>query len=81
MSDVDRRLNAITPSPATPADTVPIDPEAARPLEARLDEHLIRVPTEADFDDVLSPEGNSGDLAGSDVSTSTGVNNAALGGT
>ena len=80
MSDADRRLNAITPTP-TPVDVAPLNPDEARPLDERLNEHLIRRPTEADFDEVLSPEGNSGDIVGSDVSTSTAVNNAALGGT
>ena len=80
MSDVDRRLNAIKPTP-TPVDVAPLDAEAMRPLEERLDEKLLRRPTEADFADVLSPQGNSGDIAGSDVSDSSSVNNAALGGT
>lgn len=80
MSDADRRLNAVSPTPK-PVDVAPLTPEEARPLDERLDEHLIRRPTEADFADVLSPEGNSGDIAGSGVSTSTSVNNASLGGT
>ena len=80
MSDVDRRLNAIKPTPA-PTDVAPLTEEEVRPLNERLDEKLLRRPTEADFADVLSPEGNSGDIAGSDVSDSTSVNNASLGGT
>ena len=80
MSDVDRRLNAIASTP-TPVDVAPLNPDEVRPLDERLDEHLIRRPTDADFDDVLSPEGNSGDIVGTGVSSSTAVNNAALGGT
>jgi hypothetical protein len=42
---------------------------------------MIRRPTEADFADVLSPEGNSGDVVGSDVSDSTMPSDASIGGT
>ena len=49
-------------------------------LEEDLTQHMIRRPTEADFADVLSPEGNSGDIVGSDVSDSTQASNASLGG-
>lgn len=43
-------------------------------------EHMVRRPTEEDFADVLTPEGNSGDIAGSDVSSGIGVSNDSLGG-
>jgi hypothetical protein len=42
---------------------------------------MVRRPVEADFADVLTPEGNSGDIVGSDVSGSTGPSNGSLGGT
>lgn len=43
--------------------------------------HMVRRPTEEDFADVLTPEGNSsGDTVGSDVSTGIGVSNDSLGG-
>jgi len=45
-------------------------------------EHMIRRPTDADFDDVLSPEGElSGDIVGSGVSDSVMPSNDSLGGT
>ncbi len=44
-------------------------------------EHMVRRPVEADFADVLTPEGNSGDIVGSDVSDSIGPSNGSLGGT
>jgi hypothetical protein len=44
-------------------------------------DHMVRRPTEADFADVLTPEGNSGDIMGSDVSAGTGPSNGSLGGT
>ena len=45
-------------------------------------DHMIRRPTEEDFADVLTPEGNaSGDIVGSDVSDGIGVSNDSLGGT
>ena len=50
-------------------------------LEEDLTQKMIRVPTEADFEDVLSPEGDSGDIVGSDVSSSTISSNASVGGT
>jgi hypothetical protein len=50
-------------------------------LESDLTEQMIRRPTEADFAEVLSPEGNSGDIVGSDVSDSTVASNASIGGT
>lgn len=50
-------------------------------LETNLADRMIRRPTEADFEDVLSPEGNSGDIVGSDVSDATTVTDASLGGT
>lgn len=50
-------------------------------LEEDLTKRMIRRPTEADFADVLSPEGNSGDIVGSDVSDSTQASNASIGGT
>ncbi len=43
-------------------------------------EHMIRRPTEEDFKDVLKPEGNSGDIVGSDVSGGIGVSNDSVGG-
>ena len=46
-----------------------------------LKDRMIRRPTEADFDEVLSPEGNSGDIVGSDVSDSTTDSGASVGGT
>lgn len=49
-------------------------------LEQDLTEQMIRRPTEADFTDVLTPEGNSGDIVGSDVSDSTIATDASLGG-
>ena len=50
-------------------------------LEEDLTKKMIRRPTEADFADILSPEGNSGDLVGSDVSDSTTASNASVSGT
>jgi len=50
-------------------------------FEEDLTKRMIRRPTEADFTDVLSPEGDSGDIVGSDVSDSTQAGNASLGGT
>ena len=50
-------------------------------LEDDLTKRMIRRPTEADFADVLSPEGNSGELVGSDVSDSTAASDASVGGT
>ncbi|MES2461431.1 MAG: hypothetical protein V4671_12685 [Armatimonadota bacterium] len=44
-------------------------------------DHMVRRPTEADFADVLTPEGNSGDIVGSDVSDGIGPSNDSLGGT
>lgn len=46
-----------------------------------LTERMIRRPTEADFADVLSPEGDSGDIVGSDVSNSTTASDISVGGT
>jgi hypothetical protein len=75
MSDADRRLAAVSHTP-NPPDAV------ETPAEDHLVDRMIRRPTEADFAEVLSPEGNeSGDIAGSDISDSTAVNNGALGGT
>ena len=74
MSDADRRLAAVSHTPE-PADAI------ETPAESPLVDRMIRRPTEADFEDVLSPEGDSGDIAGSDVSDGTSVNNASLGGT
>ena len=50
-------------------------------FEEDLTKKMIRRPTEADFADVLSPEGNSGDIVGSDVNDSTMPSNASIGGT
>lgn len=51
------------------------------PAEDPLVERMIRVPDEDDFAEVLSPEGNSGDIVGSEISGSTTVSDAAVGGT
>ena len=64
----------------TPALNVNAD-AVETPAEDPLLAHMIRVPDEDDFAEVLSPEGNSGDLVGSDVSHSTIVSDAAVGGT
>lgn len=60
-------------------------PEARQENEAALNEdlrpHMIRRPVEADFADVLSPEGDSGRIEGSDVSDSVIASNASVGGT
>lgn len=75
MSDVDRRLAAVSPTPV-PADAV------QTPAEDHLIDRMVRRPTEADFEDVLSPEGNaSGDIGGSDITDSTRVTNASISGT
>lgn len=50
-------------------------------LEENLTPKMARRPTEADFEEVLSPEGNSGDLVGSDVSDSTTATNTSISGT
>lgn len=50
-------------------------------LEEDLTQHMIRRPTEADFDGLLSPAGDSGDIVGSDVSDSTVASDASVGGT
>ena len=50
-------------------------------LEEDLTKKMIRRPTEEDFADVLSPEGNSGDIVGSDVNDSTVASNASISGT
>ncbi len=50
-------------------------------LEEDLTKRMIRRPTEEDFADVLSPEGNSGDIVGSDVNDSTMASDASIGGT
>jgi hypothetical protein len=43
--------------------------------------HMVRRPTEEDFEDVLTPEGNaSGDIVGSDVTDGIGPSNDSLGG-
>jgi hypothetical protein len=68
---------------AKAADTV-VFPDSRpddRVLEEDLTKKMIRRPTEADFADVLSPEGNSGDVVGSDVSDSTMPSDASIGGT
>lgn len=49
--------------------------------DTTLKDRMIRRPTEADFEEVLSPEGNSGDIVGSDVSDSTTDTGASVGGT
>ncbi len=49
-------------------------------FEEDLTKKMIRRPTEADFADVLSPEGDSGDVVGSDVNDSTVPTNASIGG-
>ena len=46
-----------------------------------LKDRMIRRPTEADFADVLSPEGDSGDIVGSDISDSTTDSPASVSGT
>jgi hypothetical protein len=50
-------------------------------LEQRLTDRMVRQPTDADFADVLSPEGDSGDIVGSDVSDSVLASDASVGGT
>ena len=50
-------------------------------LEEDLTKKMIRRPTEDDFADVLSPEGDSGDIVGSDVNDSVVASNASIGGT
>lgn len=61
--------------------SVPVNDGDAQVLGDRsVLEHMIRRPTEEDFEDVLTPEGNSGDIAGSDVSDGIGVSNDSLGG-
>ena len=74
MSDADRRLAAVSRTP------VPVD-VVETPAEDHLIDHMVRRPTEEDFEDVLTPEGNSGDIAGSDVSDSTSISNASIAGT
>jgi hypothetical protein len=50
-------------------------------LEADLTQRMIRRPTDADIEEVMTPEANSGDTVGSDVSDSTMATNDSLGGT
>jgi len=75
MADVDRRIAAA--SDRTP----PTEDAVETPANDSLLDQMTRRPTEADFEDVLTPEGNSGDIFGSDVSDSTAVTDAALKGT
>lgn len=65
---------------ATPSDLTADDSTEVLADRSMLD-HMVRRPTEADFADVLSPEGNaSGDIVGSDVSGGVGISNDSLGG-
>ena len=76
MSDADRKI-------ALASDREPekiSQDDVETPANDSLLDHMIRRPTEADFADVLTPEGNSGDIFGSDISDSTGVNNGSLDG-
>ena len=50
-------------------------------LEADLTERMIRRPTDADIEEVMTPEANSPDVGGSDVSDSIIASNDSLGGT
>jgi hypothetical protein len=76
MADHDRRIGLAS-------DTLSGDQAQSTdaPTEERLIDHMVRLPTEADFEEVLSPEGNSGDIVGSGVSDSTTVSNASIAGT
>jgi hypothetical protein len=51
------------------------------PAEDPLLDRMVRLPDEDDFADVLSPEGDSGDIVGSEVSRSTTVSDASVAGT
>ena len=50
-------------------------------LEKDLTEQMIRRPTEADFEGLLSPEGNRGDTVSTGVSDSVIASNDSIGGT
>lgn len=50
-------------------------------LEKDLTEEMIRRPTEADFEGLLTPEGNRGDTVSTGISGSTTASNASIGGT
>jgi hypothetical protein len=80
MIDDARPGTPIRPEGADSVRDLPIrDTELA---DRSLLDHMIRRPTEADFDDVLTPEGDmSGDIVGSDVSDATGASNDSLTGT
>ena len=69
------------PNPGTAVDSAvaPVDDEAL--ADRSVLNHMIRRPTEEDFADVLTPEGNSsGGIVGSDVSNGIGISNDSLGG-
>ena len=47
-------------------------------IEEDLTEKMIRRPTEEDFEDVLTPEGDSGDIVGTAISDSTVASDASV---
>ncbi|MBC8102269.1 MAG: hypothetical protein H7Z41_06755 [Cytophagales bacterium] len=79
MSDDTRAGTPIVPQGTDSIRNEPIPDETG--ADRSLLNHMIRRPVEADFEEVLTPEGNSGDIAGSDVIRSSGPSNDSLGGT
>lgn len=75
MAEMERRVAATGVREEPKRDLVPT------PADDPLLDRMVRRPTEADFEDVLTPEGQSGDIFGSDVSESTAVSDGALAGT
>ena len=77
--EADRIHTEPHPGDTTNAAVTPADNEAL--ADRGMLSHMVRRPTEEDFADVLTPEGNSsGDIVGSDVSGGIGVSNDSLGG-
>ena len=77
--EADRIHTEPNPGDIAESAVTPVDDEAL--ADRSVLHHMIRRPTEEDFADVLTPEGNSsGDIVGSDVSDGIGVSNDSLGG-
>lgn len=77
MADFDRRIENASDTLSRKPETPTTEELVSDPLIDR----MVRIPTEEDFEEVLKPEGNSGDIMGSDVSGSTAVSNASVAGT
>lgn len=79
MPDDARPGTPISPEGDTSIRDLPVSDEEL--ADRSVMEHMIRRPTDEDFDEVLTPQGEiSGDIVGSDVSDDTGPSNASLGG-